>query len=225
MKNFTTLATVCVIAIFGMTLVALQPTTMANEQSHREDDRDNDRDEDRKNNRRPREVRKFMEQMMITRISCELALNDDDTLLLAKKIVQYREEMQTHGRHRYRLMRDLREAIEEERDSAEIKEITEELLEYEKEMEVSRIQAFNRLSEDCTDWERAKLYLAIHDFETEMRRLMDEARQKRKRERASNDEQRSGRSGGPDGKITDREHSLLKFLMQSDEKHLHDEDS
>jgi hypothetical protein len=168
--------------------------------------------------RSPTEVRELMENMMITHLSCDLSLSDDDTLLLAKQIVEYREEMRIHGKERRHLRRELREAVEEVRDDEEIREMTQELLAHEYDIEVARIQALERMCQDCTGWERAKLYLSIVDFESKMRRLMDEARERRKAQRKAEEMGEKGESegrGGPDGKVISEKDLLLNYLIES----------
>ena len=126
-------------------------------------------------------TRELLEQVMMARISNELALDDAQTVLLVRRFSELREKVQQLRRQRAKLAGELREAVEKKTDEAAIEEKLGALLELDKAAMALKSEMTARAGEGLTPWQRAKLYLFMEDFDSDMRRLLMRAQEGRGR--------------------------------------------
>jgi hypothetical protein len=139
--------------------------------------------------------RELLEQVMMARISKDLRLDDEQTVILVRQFTEHRDEMRQMHHRRMELLRELRGVLNEGGESeAELEARLEALQAHEDAMHAARGAFFERAAEGLTVRQRAGLYVFIHEFEGDMRRLMQRARE---RHRDADDEARPGRPGPP----------------------------
>lgn len=121
------------------------------------------------------ESRELMEQVMVTRLTRNLGLNDEQSLILMRRFAEMREQRQTLQRERMEVMRDLRNVIKEEKDEGALTELMERLKHLDnrsRDMEMESRNAVEGL--DLNVWQRAKIELFMSDFQNEMRRVLQQ---------------------------------------------------
>lgn len=130
--------------------------------------------------------RELLQQVMVARLSQELELNDEQTVLLVRRFLEFKDGSRKLRRERNDLARELRELVKQgEAKSAEIDEKLNALVAADQKVADSKRELYTALSKDLTPVKKAKLYAFMQQFETDLRRMADEVRGRR--------------GGGPDG--------------------------
>ena len=117
-----------------------------------------------------------MGQVMMARLAKELELNDEQTVLMVKKMDEVRSDGRKNRKERVRLMEDLRNAIQNDKKGEEVSTLLDNIIAADKAAAQSRSKTYNTLSRGLEDWQKAKLYLFLQDFEQDMRGLISQAR-------------------------------------------------
>lgn len=123
-------------------------------------------------------TRELLEQVMIARMSRELALDDEQTVLLVRRFSEFREQIRERQRRRAEMARDLHDELRKSKDNADIQAKLEVLMAFDAETEQLRRGVFDAAGADLTPWQRARLYLFVGEFESEMRNLLQQARER-----------------------------------------------
>lgn len=127
---------------------------------------DRDRDED---------ARDLVETVMMVRMSEELNLSDEQTVMMVRRLRALKEEMIGMRRQRWALYRELKDALREASDDAAVAATLTALLEYDRQLETFKQDRLEALSEGLTEAQRAKLYIFLCEFENDMRHLVHRA--------------------------------------------------
>jgi len=116
-----------------------------------------------------------MEQVMITRLTRHLGLNDEQSLILMRRFGDMREQRMNLQRERMEVMNELRKVLEEEKDENALNELTGHLDALEirgNELEQESRHVVEEL--DLNVWQKAKIKLFLSDFQDEMRRVLQQ---------------------------------------------------
>jgi hypothetical protein len=141
-------------------------------------------------------TRELLEQVMLARLSKELTLDDEQTVLLVRRFAEYKDEMRTLQRDRAGRLRALDEAVRGNADADAVEEALEAVLASDARLTDLKSAAYASLGEGLTAWQRGRLYLFINEFEDDMRRLVQQARD-RARMGGEGPGMRGPRRGGP----------------------------
>ena len=124
---------------------------------------------------RDQDSRKLLEEVLMARLTRELALDGEQTVLMVRHLAEYRERMAALRRERTVLVRALRESVRESKDESLIESRLEELLAHDGKVAAARTGFLDPESLELTAWQQARLFLFIQDFEGDMRRLLKRA--------------------------------------------------
>jgi hypothetical protein len=122
--------------------------------------------------------RELLEQVMTARLSKELALDEQQTVVLVRRFTEFREEMHALRMERGRILRDLRQATRTAQDEEAITENLAALMELDERAARARRELFESASGGYTPWQRARLYIFMTEFEGDMRRMVQRARER-----------------------------------------------
>ena len=124
------------------------------------------------------EVRELLEQVMMARLSRKLELSDEETVLLVRRFSQYRERMREMRRERRGLLRALEQKVKTAADDRRIAAALNALRRHDQRMAGLQQEVFNDAANHLTTAQQAKLYVFLNDFEQEVQRLVQEARER-----------------------------------------------
>ena len=128
---------------------------------------------------RSTESRKLLEEVLMARLTRELALDEEQTVLMVRHLAEFRDNMAALRRERLVLSRNLRQAVREGKDEEAIAKVLEEVVAHEAKAAEARREIIDFDGFELTTWQKAKLYLFIVDFESDMRRLLKQAQERR----------------------------------------------
>lgn len=123
-----------------------------------------------------RDAREVMEAVMMTRFSRELELNDEQTVLMMRRIEEFKDEISQARQHRGELVKALEAAVKSGASEADIAAKMNELVVHDRTLAEARFNMVDRAGEGLSMAQRAKLYLLMGDFEADMRKLIQKAR-------------------------------------------------
>ena len=141
--------------------------------------------------RNPSKTREILEQIMVARLSRELALDESQTILLVRAFADYREQLHTLRRERQALVKSLDEKVRTNAEATDIKETLNALLGMDLVLAEKKAALFDDMSAQLTPWQQAQYYLFLGRFEGELRTLLQKARKN-----AKTGENRPGKKGG-----------------------------
>ncbi len=125
-----------------------------------------------------RDAREMVEVVMMVRLSRELDLSEEETVLLVRRMSEFREVLGGLHRQRRRLMGALRGDLQEEGNEEEIRAKLEELKELDGRLNNIKPDLHEKLSEGLDERQQARLYLFLQDFEENMRRMVQRVRER-----------------------------------------------
>lgn len=140
---------------------------------------------------RAQESRRLLEEVLMARLTRELALDEEQTVLMVRHLAEFRDNMAALRRERATLARNLRQAVREGKDEAALEKHLGDALAHEEKAAEARRKILDVEGLELTTWQQAKLYLFIQDFESDMRRLLKQAQERRLGRMPG------GRPGGP----------------------------
>ncbi|MDZ4859208.1 MAG: hypothetical protein SGI88_09485 [Candidatus Hydrogenedentes bacterium] len=124
------------------------------------------------------EIREFVSTIMMVRISRDLKLNDEQTVLLVRHLQEMRDEMHTLFRERDHVFKEMKElAGKPEATDAELTGKLGELRLLDEKRSQAKSDVFDRASEKMTVRQKAKLYVTLQEFEWQMRRLVQRVKE------------------------------------------------
>lgn len=126
------------------------------------------------------EVRELLQQVMIARVSQELALNDEQTVMMVRRFSEFRDQMRELMQQRRELIQGLEHMLREGVEGPALEERLGKITGLDMDIAQARLRVFEQASEGLTPWQRAKLYIFVSDFESEMRALVQQAREYRR---------------------------------------------
>lgn len=143
------------------------------------------------------QTRELLEQVMLARVSKELSLDDEQTVIMVRRFAEHKEEMRALLRERGARMRALSAAVRGNVDAATLEEALEAVQEADARIMSLKFSTYESLGEGLTAWQRARLYLFITEFEDDMRRLVQQARDRARLGGEGPPPGRGPRRGGP----------------------------
>lgn len=167
------------------------------------------------------DIQQLVELVMMVRLSQELDLSEERTVVMVRRFQDFKERQKEVSVKRQQAAKDLKEAIKTQASDDVIKGKLDALMAMDNELVAMRKKAFEEVSSDLTTVQRAKLYVFLQEFEGQMRRLIEKARQRREHEvrqgaheRAEDGSEKEGVPGKP-GK--DEEQVNAEKLRKKDE--------
>ena len=125
------------------------------------------------------DTRKLLEEVLMARLTKELALDETQTVLMVRHLAEYRDAMAAVRRERAQVLRSLRQAVRESKDEKSIAGLMAELATLDQKALELRTGILDVDGVPLTTWQKARLYLFINEFEADMRRLLNRAQERR----------------------------------------------
>ena len=124
------------------------------------------------------ETREVIETVMMVRMSKELNLDDEQTVLLIRRIEGFKEKQQELKKKHQELAEELREAVKSDASDSAIRAKLDALINHDRTMTAAKFDLFDEVTQGLDDTQRAKMYVFMQDFEDHMRRLIHRAQQR-----------------------------------------------
>jgi len=125
-----------------------------------------------------KEMAQMVEQLRAARIAQELGLNDEQTVLLMRHMTEEREGLQKLHQERRELLRGLRDAVNGGGTEKDVQTKLDALIANDQALQKSKADGFNRIGAGFNAVQRAKLYIAMQDFEGNLRQMVQRARER-----------------------------------------------
>lgn len=146
------------------------------------------------------DIRELIDTVRMVRLSQELELNDEQTVLLVRQYNKVKEEAAAIRKERREIAKELRELVITGAPQEELEKTLDRLIAKDKEAAMMRFESFERAAAGLTPAQKAKLYLFMGDFEKRMRSLIEKAkaqfRERRGEEMRESGPRRGGYGGG-----------------------------
>lgn len=123
------------------------------------------------------EVRQLIEEVMIARITKDLEMNDEQTVLIVRRFSEYRDKAREARQQRKKLVDEMKEALKSADNPGQVEEKLKAILALDTEIAQNRTAAFENMATSLTPLQRGKLYLFLADFENELRRMVQSAKE------------------------------------------------
>ncbi len=123
--------------------------------------------------------REMLEQVMIARLSGELKLGDEQSVVLMRRFTEAREAKQALSKERGEAMRDLRAIVEQQKDEKALNECLTRLHDLDAKLAAHKQQLQETMGAELNPWQKAKLALFLEEFEADLRQMLREARERR----------------------------------------------
>lgn len=123
------------------------------------------------------EIREMVTTVMMARMSRELELTDEQTVLMVRNFAELRDTLSKLGEERGDLIETLREKVDNNAPEAEIVPLLNRLMAVDDDRDAARRDTYAKAGADLTIAQKAKLYIFVQDFEWHMRRLIMKARE------------------------------------------------
>ncbi len=120
----------------------------------------------------------LVQEIMAARLAQQLGLNDEETVILLRRLVEYRTQIGTLQKERQETLRSLRAILKQNGSEKEIEETLSRLKDLDANLQELKRTAFEKISAGMSVTRRARLYVFCNDFENEMRRLVQKARER-----------------------------------------------
>ena len=144
------------------------------------------------------ETRKLLEEVLTARLTREFDLDDEATLKLVRGVSEHRDNMRRLNDERNRLLHELRQGLQRGTNETTAVNLAN-LLEIEAQLTAERLEFHHKMDQTLNPEQHARLYLFLHDFDQEMRRLIDRARQRGGEPGPAGGPRRAPESKGPRG--------------------------
>ncbi len=128
---------------------------------------------------RARRGGRMLEQVMLARLSEELELSDEQTVLMVRKFTDFRARRAELRKEREHLMKGLREAIDRNAPDTEIEGQLARLREQNEALMALTRALYEELSKDLSPRQRAKLFLFLERFDAEVQQMMRRVEERR----------------------------------------------
>lgn len=123
--------------------------------------------------------RKLLEEILMARLTRELALDGEQAILLVRHLTEFRDQMAALRRERGEKLRALRQVVRESKDESRIKQVMEEVRAANEKSMALRNDVLDFDGFELTTWQQARLLVFLNDFEADMRRLLRRAQERR----------------------------------------------
>ncbi|HUW61952.1 MAG TPA: hypothetical protein VMZ06_13210 [Candidatus Bathyarchaeia archaeon] len=125
------------------------------------------------------ELSELIQSVMAAKLSRELGLNEEQTVLMVRRFSEFREQLNGMKRQRQDKMKALRAALRDRLPDEHIETALQDLIAHDLKTLEMRKDAYQKAAGNLSTSQRAKLYVFISDFEGDMRRLIQKARAQR----------------------------------------------
>jgi len=124
------------------------------------------------------ELRDLVETVLTARLAKTLGLNDEQTVLLVRRLSEYKDKLGALRKERQAMAKTLKENLKSDKPDAEIQKNLDELVAKDDQIFEFRKNVYEKAGEGLTTAQRARLYVFLGDFESDMRQLVQKAREK-----------------------------------------------
>lgn len=125
-----------------------------------------------------REMAGLIESVMTAKLSRELGLNEEQTVLMVRRFSEFREQLNEMKRQRQEKLKTLRAILRDGQPDAAIDAALQDLIAHDLKTLESRKNVYQKAAGSLTTSQRARLYVFISDFEGDIRRLIQKARER-----------------------------------------------
>lgn len=122
---------------------------------------------------------KMLEQVMLARLSEELNLSDEQTVIMVRRFMDFRNKRNDLRRERENLMKSLRDAIDQNAPDPQLEELLNKIRGLHEALVNQQRALYEELSRDLAPRQRAKLFLFLERFEAEVQQMLRGAAEQR----------------------------------------------
>ena len=121
----------------------------------------------------------FFAEVMMARLSDELELSDEQTVLMVRKFSGLRDQVRDLRKQRAQAARELELQLQSKSpDAAKTQEQLDKVIALDSQIRDERQKVFEEMGAELDAVKKAKLYLFLDQFESDMRRMIGEARER-----------------------------------------------
>ncbi|HOJ32539.1 MAG TPA: hypothetical protein PKY35_10060 [Candidatus Hydrogenedentes bacterium] len=124
-----------------------------------------------------KDLKELIDTVRIFRLSRALELTDEQTVMLMRRYDDLKKQISDLWEKRNQMMEQLRDKVNKNAPEAEIEQVLNDLSKLEEESFYARRDLLKKAGQDLTITQRAKLLLFMQDFERDMRKLLERARE------------------------------------------------
>jgi hypothetical protein len=124
-------------------------------------------------------AREMLEQVMIARLSSELKLNDEQSMMLMRRFTEARAEKQALGKERSEALHALRDIVDQNKDEAALNERLARLRDIDTKLASHKQRLQETMGADLSPWQKGKLVLFLDQFETDIKQMLRDAHERR----------------------------------------------
>lgn len=121
------------------------------------------------------DTRNLVETVMMVRLTEELQLDDEQTVIMVRRLRQLKDEVVALKKARGELYRQLKDAVRDHAPDADIQARLQALLEHDRKLETFKQDKALELGEGLATRQQAQLYIFLSEFENDMRHLIHRA--------------------------------------------------
>ena len=125
------------------------------------------------------ELSELIQSVMAAKLSRELGLNEEQTVLMVRRFSEFREQLNGMKRQRQDKLKALRAALRDRLPDEHIETALQDLIAHDLKTLEMRKDAYEQAAGNLSTSQRAKLYVFLSDFEGDMRRLIQKAREQK----------------------------------------------
>ncbi len=124
------------------------------------------------------DTRNLVETVMMVRLTEELQLDDEQTVVMVRRLRNLKAELGALRKSRGDLYRQLKDSVREKAADADILTQLNALIEHDRKLETFKQDRANELGEGLTTRQQAQLYIFLSEFEGDMRHLVHRAQER-----------------------------------------------
>ena len=125
---------------------------------------------------RDSDATQLMGMVMISRMSRQLELDDEQTVLVMRRIEELKEKAGKLRRKRGELVKTLKKGVADGVPDDEIQAPLKQLMDLDRRLAQAPVDLVDECSDTLTVAQRAQFYVFLSEFETDMRKLVQRAR-------------------------------------------------
>lgn len=122
-------------------------------------------------------TKQLVQEILMARLAHELVLNDEQTVIMLKRFTEYRAQLDMFKKERLELIRALRTSVSAKEADTAIETKLKALAAHDVKVAEYKKNLYDGASEGLSMPQRAKLYIFLSDFESDMRKLIQKARE------------------------------------------------
>jgi hypothetical protein len=125
-----------------------------------------------------RNAREMVEIILAAKLAKELGLNDEQTVLMLRRVSEFRGQIAALRKDRQAKQKALKTSVQAGEPDDQIQAKLNDLVEQDVKLAEFRKTAYESACEGLSVPQRAKLYVFLNEFESDMRRLVQQARER-----------------------------------------------